>query len=571
MTPADGMESSRVSCSIGGVAPVACDFSSLLVHELSALGVKWAFGVPGGAVARVWRALIDGLDQVCFSHEQGAVFAAVEASLASQRPVVVFCTTGPGLTNTLSGLVAARYEGAKVILISARTSAAHRGMTAIQETPGMVPSADFFNPGWLFDDVFTLDVPEQLANCLERLSRRLQAPGAYVAHLSITVPLQNAAMSGPVQGQRPVAYAPAVDRSTVLEAAGLLGGRRYVLWVGHGAQKASRQVRTFVARTGAPVLTTARGKGVISDHDHHLLMVTGMGGHQDARRWLEAYRPEVCLVLGTRRGEASGGWDPALTPSAGFIQVDLNPSADGPAENRLMMVEADIGEFLELLTPRMPAAAGLPSFGSPYPQALAVRRGGGVRPQYLMGSLERVLIRECCPVLVEPGSSMAWVTHWLRVPEPGLLRIPSQFGCMGHMTCGVVGAALAGNGPAACVTGDGSMLMAEEVHTAADRGVPAIWVVLNDARLRIVEAGMSANGPFGPEARFTRCDFTKLAEAWGAKGISVAEESEMDAALTSALDAGGPCIVDVQIDTNEVAPFGERLETLSKQQKGASG
>jgi acetolactate synthase-1/2/3 large subunit len=99
--------------------------------------------------------------------------------------------------------------------------------------------------------------------------------------------------------------------------------------------------------------------------------------------------------------------------------------------------------------------------------------------------------------------------------------------------------------------------------------VPAIWVVLNNGGLQMVEAGMSANGPFGSEARFLRCDFTKLAEAWGATGIAVGEESEVNGALTSALAAGGPCIIDVQVDPKEIAPFGERLETLSRQQRGA--
>jgi acetolactate synthase-1/2/3 large subunit len=184
--------------------------------------------------------------------------------------------------------------------------------------------------------------------------------------------------------------------------------------------------------------------------------------------------------------------------------------------------------------------------------------------------MERVLTRSGCPILTEPGSSMAWAIHRLRVPEPHLLRVPSQFGCMGHMTCGVVGTALATGRPAACLTGDGSMLMAQEVHTAADRGVPAIWIVLNNARLQMVETGMSANGSFGSEARFVRCDFKTLAEGWGATGIAVSNETEVEVALNLALDAGGPCVVDVQVDPEEIAPFGERLATLGRQQEGAS-
>ena len=568
MSAANRTEPAGVSPSIGGVAPMDSDFSSSLVRGLSLLGVEWAFGVPGGGIARIWRALIEGLNQVCFSHEQGAAFAAIEAGAATGWPVVVFCTTGPGLTNTLSGLVAARNEGVKILLISARTSPSQRGMCSIQETPAMIPSADLFSSGWLFDDVFLLDLPEQLGTCLDRLSRRMQAPGGYIAHLSIPVSVQNLAVPE-VAGPRTGAYPSSIDPAAVETAAALLRGRRFVIWVGHGARSASRQVREFVETTGAPVLSTARGKGVVSDFDPHLLMVTGIGGHPNAKRWLTGYRPEVCLVLGTRRGEASGGWDPSLTPSAGFIQVDLDPVADGPRVQNLMTIQGDVGTFLELLAPLIPSSCRPIGFDKPYPEPLVNRHGGGVRPQFLMGAMERVFTRIGCPILAEPGSCMAWAIHWLRVSEPGLLRIPSQFGCMGQMTCGVVGAALAGGGPAVCLTGDGSMLMAEEIHTAADRRVPAIWVVLNNAGLQMVEAGMRANGPFGSEARFLRCDFTKLAEAWGATGIAATEESEVDDALTTALDAGGPAVVDIQVDSNEIAPFGERLETLSRQQKGA--
>src|SRR4051812_43826593 len=106
-----------------------------LVDALLQLGVRQAFGVSGGAMATLWHALSASRLQVChFRHESGAAFAAAEASLASSRPVLVFTTTGPGLTNALTGLMAARCEGAKVIAVSACSSAPSRGRFAIQET-----------------------------------------------------------------------------------------------------------------------------------------------------------------------------------------------------------------------------------------------------------------------------------------------------------------------------------------------------------------------------------------------------------------------------------------------------
>jgi thiamine pyrophosphate-dependent acetolactate synthase large subunit-like protein len=103
---------------------------------LADIGVSHAFGVSGGAMATVWAALSNHpqIEVIHCRHEGGAAFAATENHFASDRPVVVFTTAGPGITNALTGILAARGEGAKVILISACTSAPQRGRWAIQET-----------------------------------------------------------------------------------------------------------------------------------------------------------------------------------------------------------------------------------------------------------------------------------------------------------------------------------------------------------------------------------------------------------------------------------------------------
>jgi acetolactate synthase-1/2/3 large subunit len=142
------------------VIPLDRTVASVVAGTLAELGVRHAFGVSGGGIGPTWRALIDepGIRTLHFRHEAGAAFAAVEASLELDGPVAVFCTTGPGLTNSLTGLAAARSEGAKVVLLSPRTSPSQRGRGAVQETP--MPSADLFSPGWLFDDVFAPSGPK---------------------------------------------------------------------------------------------------------------------------------------------------------------------------------------------------------------------------------------------------------------------------------------------------------------------------------------------------------------------------------------------------------------------------
>ena len=121
-----------------------------IAQMLENLGIKSAYGVSGGAMASLWGALSNSdIEVLNYRHEAGAAFSATEAYFASGDPTVVFTTAGPGITNALTGLFAARGEGAKVIFVSACTSAPQRGRWAIQETStDTLPSSGIFTSGY---------------------------------------------------------------------------------------------------------------------------------------------------------------------------------------------------------------------------------------------------------------------------------------------------------------------------------------------------------------------------------------------------------------------------------------
>lgn len=120
-----------------------------LVRYLADFGVRHAFGVSGGTIAPLWAALSASTIAVaCFRHEGGAAFAAIEAHFATGEPVVVFTMTGPGLTNAMMGLLAARGDGAKIIVLSACASAAQRGKRPIQQTDGDTIPTVVATPGF---------------------------------------------------------------------------------------------------------------------------------------------------------------------------------------------------------------------------------------------------------------------------------------------------------------------------------------------------------------------------------------------------------------------------------------
>lgn len=551
--------------SIAGVVPLGQDLSCAIARTLGTLGVRHAFGVSGGGIGRVWRALLDDPDirSLHFRHEAGAAFAGVEASLESGGPVALFCTTGPGITNSLTGVAAARAEGAKVVLLSPRTSPAQRGRGAVQETP--MPSADFFTPGWLFDDVFTIESADQLPAITARLANGFAGVGAYVAHLSIPVSLQNCPVRHlpPAQPPRRISL-PFPDPAVVDEVVRRMTRERFGIWVGHGARHAARQVRALADLTGAPVLATPRGKGVVPEDHRQFLGVTGLGGHPERIPQLRDFEPGFMLVLGTRLGEPSSGWDPELIPPGGIVHVDIDPSVPGTVfDSPALGVHAEVGAFLDQVIAR---AAGVPHRGfrsQQTPPPNLPPSVGPVRPQVLMAAIQHSAVDAGIPVLVEPGSAMAWAANQLVMGEAERLRIVGGFGSMGQMACGVIGTALARGGPAVCLTGDGSMLMNNEISTAVEYSIPAIWVVLNNARYQMCEKGMRF-GPTEQHARFRRCDFSQVARGMGAEAIAVATEAELDSALQRALANGGPFLVDVEVDPDLTAPFESRFRTLSR-------
>lgn len=535
-----------------------------LARMLAATGVRLAFGVSGGGIGPVWRALLetDAIRTVHFRHEAGAGFAAVEASRASGAPVALFCTTGPGITNTLTAIAAGRVEGSKVVLVSGRTSPGQRGRGAVQETP--MPSPDFFTPGWLFDEVFLPESADELPVLVRRLGSGFLRAGAYLAHVSIPLCLQDAPVPGtcgPAPGLRVPPCFP--DPAAVEEVAAMFRTKRAALWVGHGATCAAPGIRALAERTGVPVIATPRGKGVFPEDHPQYVMVTGLGGHPQSKAYLDDYSPEAMLVLGTRLGEASGGWDSGLVPHDGYVHVDVDAAVPGRAsEAPCLAIQADVAAFVD----RLLRSEELPdrrfACPGPFPAATGPSENTSpVRPQVVFEAVQELAADPGLPVLVEPGGAMAWAAHLLRMRGPGQLRIVGSFGSMGHMTCGVLGAAIARGGPAVCVTGDGSMLMNNEVNTAATYGLPAVWIVLNNARYQMCEMGMK----FGEDerhARFHRCDFVSVARGMGADGIAVTREGEMQGALRLALESGGPFVVDVRVDETVEPPFESRFETL---------
>ncbi len=552
------------------LAATATTVSRALVDALRRLGVTHAFGVMGGAIAPFFHAVAHGeLTALHMRHEAGAAFAAIEASLATRRPVLVFTTAGPGLSNAITGMLAARWEGAQVLFVSAATSAANRHRVATQETSTTVGGLHL---------AATIEHPAQLGPVLAQVAVGLARPGGFVAHLSLPIDVQSAPCPPIGQPGDHRALVPTCAPGLVAEHADLFAARAPLVWIGFGARHAAAAIRELVERTGARVICTPRGKGIFPEDHPRFLGVTGVGGHTRVEELLAADRPAHTLVLGTRMGESSSFWSPELAPAKAFIHVDLDPAAFGAAypDVRTHAVVADIGAYVERLNdelavrrtssrPALTVARSTPVPGGDSRDATN-RESNGVRPQHLMAEIQRVIVDGTDAwLMAESGNSFCWSTNHLRFREPGRYRVSTGFGSMGHATSGVVGAALARHGKAVAIVGDGAMMMMNEVHAAVQYGADAVWIVLNDACYLMCAQGMRVMGwePFSCD--LPRVDFVGLARAIGAGGERVTTEAEVGPALERAARARGPWIVDVSVDPREVPPSGRRNKSLMQQ------
>jgi acetolactate synthase I/II/III large subunit len=544
-----------------------------IVQILTGLGVRHAFGIGGGAIAPMWEALEQSsIDVLHFRHEAGAAFAAMEAYFANNSPVAIFTTTGPGIINALTGIAAARYDGAKVILISACTSERNEGKWAFQETSLNTMPKELFSNGKLFNYAHRINSSNELPEIAQQLAIGFSKPGGFVAHLSISSEVQtsNGCHIFPDKSKLPL-FIP--DDKVINQVSKILSTESFAIWVGFGARDAAKEILQLAERTGAAVMSSPRGKGIFPENHPQYLGVTGFAGHDSVLEYMKSTPPERILVLGTRLGEFTSFWNPVMIPPKGFIHVDVDSQVPGvayPNANTFPVID-DIKQFLSILLGKLsirqnnsPVQSKFQNFTLQEENSNSYK--GLVRPQVLMNAIQKIIVEASNAIVIaEAGNSFAWTTHHLKFSEIKRWRVSTGFGAMGHATTGVLGAAIANAGKAVAVVGDGAMLMNNEINTAVQYNIPAVWIVLNDSNYNMCSQGMKKLGYGSANTQISPTDFVMLARSMGADGICVDNEFQLETALLKAMNSTIPLVIDVKINPSETAPIGKRLFSLMKQ------
>lgn len=570
-------------------APLAADsgpftLADLTVAYLERLGVEYVFGVPGGHIAALYEALDrsekrGGPRAVLARHESGAAGMADGYARETGRLGVCCATTGPGVTNLITGVASAYSDHTPLLVITAQTLLPHFGAGAFQESSpdgidaaGMLARCTRYNA--------TVTHPGQFEHKLASALRHALTGPRGPVHLSVPVDVYRAPAAGPSYTHLPELLAApaasldplAVERLWQDIADTLRDGRRIVVLAGHACDRAGPAILRFAAATGAVVVTTHRGKRWIDPYHRSARGVFGYAGHESARQALADDRVGLILAAGTALGQwSTSNWDTALL-NGRLVHIHPDDSYFSRSPMAHLHVRATVAPVFEMLADRAEALPRdalpplpAPEFRSGVPAQIEVRSPGNYRseavpldPQRLVMELMRGLPPDT-RLLVDTSCWLPWTLHYFFSPRPENYRLSSELAAMGWAIGAAVGTAMAAPGaPVVCLTGDGCYLMfGQEVAVAVAERLPMVFIVLNDSGYGMVKHRHRQIAAEPLEFALSPVDFSLMAQAVGAEGAVIRDLTDWASLdLPALFRRAGPTVLDVRVDPEATPPTG---------------
>ncbi len=525
-----------------------------LIQCLEQEGIEHIFGLSGGAAMPIFDALVDSPIQLILTrHEQGATHMADGYARATGKPGVVLVTSGPGATNTVTGLLTAQMDSVPVVVLTGQQITPVLGKDAFQEADVTGITYSVVKHSYLVKDAEEIPRIVHEAFYLATTGR----PGPVLIDLpkDITQGPCSAALVDSIElpgYQRPERADPAVLAAAAEQ---LSAARRPLLYVGHGAviSNAGKAVMTLAEKLHAPLVNTLLGKGATDEtHPLHLGML-GMHGTAYANKAVVGC--DLIMAIGARWDDRITGKVDEFCVDAVKIHIDVDPAefnkvvrADvailGDArlavEDLIPLVErADTDEWLEQ------CAAWRRKYPLHYPKQ------GGLRAQLVLDRLNEIT-RGRAILTTDVGQHQMWAAqfcqvttnrHWLTSGGAGTMgyglpaAIGAQFGCPGKEVWAIVG--------------DGGFQMTQaELATAAIHDLPIKCLIINNNYLGMVRQWQELffeNRLSGVDLEGNP-DFVKLAEAYGIKAWRIRRAGDVNRILkqAQAYDAG-PCVVVAEV------------------------
>ncbi|TLM79763.1 MAG: biosynthetic-type acetolactate synthase large subunit [Actinobacteria bacterium] len=552
-----------------------------LVRGLEAEGVDTLFGYPGGVALPIFDALFDSakIRTILPRHEQGAVHAADGYARATGRVAPVVVTSGPGATNTVTGIANAYMDSIPLVVFTAQVATAVIGTDAFQESDITGITMPITKHNYLVTE--SEDLPDVVAEAFHIATTG--RPGPVLIDVPVDVSKGEIAYRSPEAVSLP-GYKPTTrgHSKQVKQAVSLIAkARKPLLYVGGGvlASGASKEIKELAELMQLPVTTTMMGKGCFPE-DHHLWI--GMPGMHGAKYTNYAMtETDLLVAVGVRFDDRVTGKLAAFATKAKIVHVDIDPAEIGKNKAVDVPIVGDAKDVVSAIVAELRKTGAEPrteawwrvidDWRKRYPLHYS-HEEGVLHPQHVVERVSELTKDRDTVLCTEVGQNQMWACQFYTVRRPRCWVSSGGLGTMGFGLPAAIGAQ-AGRPEALVIdiAGDGSIQMnSQELATAALNGLPVKVVVLNNGYLGMVRQWQELfwGKRYSASVLNQDCpDFVKLAEAYGWLGLRVDATGDVDKTLKKAFDHKGPALVDCRVAREEmvypmVAPGGSIDEML---------
>ena len=539
-----------------------------IIASLEAEGANLVFGYPGGQAIKIYDALYDSdiLTHVLARHEQGAVHEADGYARSTGDVGVAIVTSGPGATNTVTGIATAYMDSVPLVIITGQVPRSAIGTDSFQESDIVGITMPVVKHSYLVQDVDEIAPTFREAFHIAKTGR----PGPVLIDVPSDIQSQVTVFDYPdnvnIPSYRPTYHG---NAKQVRAAAELISAsERPVLYVGGGAliSKAGEAVVQLAHKANIPMVTTLMAKGAVPASDPLNFELVGMHGSKYANRAING--SDLIIACGARFSDRVTGNVATFAPHAKLIHIDIDPAEIGKVREAQVPIVGDLRRVLEGLIALFedgevaapddgPWVAQLEAWRQQYP--LYDKRldelSGQIVPEQAMKLLSEALDPSDSVVVTEVGQHQMWAAQFIDREQPRTFLTSGGLGTMGFGFPAAIGAAIGNpDKTVICVAGDGSFQMnSQEMATAAINGAAVKVVILDNRALGMVRQWQKLfyKSRFSSTELDACPDFVKLAEAYGWNAAQVSDPAQLADAYRTMLDTPGPYLLDVVIPRDQ--------------------
>jgi acetolactate synthase I/II/III large subunit len=543
--------------------------SEILVRCLQAENVKYLWGYPGGSVLYIYDALYkqNTIEHVLVRHEQAAVHAADGYARATGEVGVALVTSGPGVTNAVTGIATAYMDSIPMVIITGQVPTPAIGLDAFQECDTVGITRPVVKHNFLVKDVRDLAMTMKKAFHIARTGR----PGPVVVDIPKDVSLKTAPFDYPatiaLRSYNPVrkGHAGQIRKAVQL----LLSAKRPYIYTGGGVilAEASAELRQLVGLLGYPCTSTLMGLGAIPASEPKFLGMLGMHGTYEANMTMQ--HSDVLLAVGARFDDrVIGNPKHFASVERKIIHIDIDPSSISKRVKVDIPIVGDVKDVLQELIAQLQEAQARPDAAALQTWWNQVNEWRGreclkykgssevIKPQMVVETLNRLTRGTDTYITSDVGQHQMWAAQYYAFEEPRRWINSGGLGTMGVGLPYAMGIKLAKpEADVFCITGEGSIQMCiQELSTCKQYETPVKVVSLNNRYLGMVRQWQQLDygGRYSHSYMDALPDFVKLAEAYGHVGLKIEAPSDVEPALREMIRLKDRTVfLDVRTDPTE--------------------